>query len=222
MKSALKIKFLLYLSQPNHNQGFTKLGVLARLLICGTAVTALSFPFYTRNLHFLHLECGSANPRNLLYRSSCWRMPEAKSYVSAVNKSQGEYYTENGQFVTSSDDAAWSSLGVGIRTQTTNYMYRIRSLYPSNGPFQKKDGQMIIPEQPKQGKDYVMVIAQPLSPALKSYVGIVRLVEKSGNDKTTESIICESERGGVVQSNVIPPPFPHRDIQCPEGFGRIY
>lgn len=220
MKPELKAKLLLYFCKLNNNQGFTTLGLLVRLLIYGSAVTALSSSFYIVPCENCHENLSQmSRPRK-------GKQAEAKQYVSSVNKAQQAYYTENGQFVTTSDDAAWSSLAVGIKTQTTNYRYRIQSSYPSNGPFQKKDDKIdkIIPAKPKEIDDYVIVTAKPLSPALKSYVGIVGLVGKPDADKTSQAVVCESKEAGLIVKPIIMPPIPDsgwEEVSCPEGFQAI-
>lgn len=215
MKAELKAKLLLYFCKLSNNQGFTTLGWLVRLLIYGSAVTALSSSLYI-------VACENCHPN--LSRHNKRRQAEGKQYVSSVNKAQQAYYTENGQFVTSSDAAAWSSLGVGIKTQTTNYRYRIQSPYSSNGPFQKKDDK-IIPAKPKEIDDYVMVTAKALSPALRSYVGIVGLVAPvAGADKSSQGIVCESKEADLIVKPIIMPPVPPSGLQqvdCPEGFSAL-
>jgi len=215
MKLELKTKFLLYFFKPNNNQGFTQLGLLVRLFLYGTAVTALSFPFYTWN-------CPCNYCHTWFNYTHCNKQAEGKQYVSSVNKAQQAYYTENNQFVTSSDGAAWDSLAVGIKTQTYSYTYRIGcdSRFFGNGPFQKKDGQAIVPDKPIKCDNYVMVTAESLIPRLKSYVGIVGLVGKSDQDQTSQSIICEADRPGFV-TPVMPPGSPEQNILCPEGFEPI-
>ncbi|MFB2882057.1 type IV pilin-like G/H family protein [Floridanema aerugineum] len=217
MKPELKAKLLLYCCKLNNNQGFTTLGLLVRLLIYGSAVTALSSSFYIVPCENCHENLSQMS------RPGKGRQAEGKQYVSSVNKAQQAYYTENNQFVTTSDDAAWGSLGVGIKTQTTNYRYRIQSPYPSNGPFQKKDDK-IISAKPKEVDDYVMVTAEPLSPKLKSYVGIVGLVGKPDADKTSQAVVCESKEADLIVKPIIMPPVPPsglQEVDCPEGFSPL-
>ena len=219
MKTELKIKLLLYFFQPNNNQGFTQLGLLVRLFLYGTAVTALSFPLYTWHV-YPHSPCRDPHLWFDLRDINCDKQAEGKQYPSAVNKAQQAYYTENGQFLTTSDTAAaFASLGVGIKTQTSYYTYRIGCdpRFLGHGPFQKKDGQAIVPDKPIKCDDYVMVTAEALGTARKSYVGIVALVGKSDQDQTSQSMVCEADSPGFV-TPVMPPRSPEKDIQCPESF----
>lgn len=102
---------------------------------------------------------------------------EGKQYVSAINRSQQAYYTENGKFVTESTPEAWASLAIGIKTQTSNYKYSISPI----------------------GKNGVNAFADAtqINKTLKSYTGVVGLVTPvPGADKTTQAIVCETEKAG--------------------------
>lgn len=108
---------------------------------------------------------------------------EGKQYVGSMNKGQQAYFAENGGFGTSVD-----ALGLGIKTQTTNYNYSVRVTKKAafNYGVSRKD--------------------------LKSVVGAVFLVPVSpaaNNDKTTVSILCQANSPGNTQP---PNPIVQNDV----------
>jgi type II secretory pathway pseudopilin PulG len=93
------------------------------------------------------------------------KQSEAKQYVSAMNKGQQAIYAEEGAFSNSIN-----GLGIGIKTQTTNYNYSI--IATKNAAF-----------------NYGVARSNNLT----SYVGAVFLVpvsQAANNQKTTVSILC--------------------------------
>jgi len=50
------------------------------------------------------------------------KQSEAKQYVGSINRAQQSKYAENGSFANSID-----ALGIGIKTETTNYRYSIET-----------------------------------------------------------------------------------------------
>ncbi len=105
---------------------------------------------------------------------------EAKQYVSSMNKGQQAYFAENSAFGNSI-----SALGLGLKTQTTNYNYS--AIATKNAAFS---------------------YAVSRSNNLRSYVGAVFLVpvsQESYNEKTTASILCETNALGknIQPSNPI-------------------
>lgn len=154
MSIQMKAKWLLYFVNKNNNQGNIFINLLILLFIIGV-LAAIALPNFTPG----------ANDHK-------GRQAEAKQYVSSVNKGQQAYYVETKTFVTTSDEAAWGSLGVGIRTQTSNYKYTIQ------GDSKK-----------------ISALATPIRKNLRSYTGGVVLVE-TGKDKTTLAIVCESKKVG--------------------------
>ena len=105
---------------------------------------------------------------------------EAKQYVSSLNKGQQAIYAEEGAF---SNDV--NALGIGIKTQTTNYNYS--TISTKNAAF-----------------SYGVSIRE--TKELTSYVGAVFLVPVSkaaNNEKTTVSILCAANSPGNTQ-----PPAP--------------
>ena len=155
MSTEFRVKWLLYLLRKNGNQGFTFWELIFVCFILGILV-AIALP-------------------NFLSQACKGKQAEGKQFTSAVNKAQQAYYTENKLFVTGAVDAAFTSLGVGIKTQTANYKYSISC----------------------DTKNLVSVLATPISPALKGYAGTVGLVG-SGVDKTSQAIVCEANSAGTT------------------------
>ncbi|MCL1466809.1 type IV pilin-like G/H family protein [Argonema galeatum] len=153
MNTTFKTKLLLHLNQKKQQtgeQGFTLIELLVVIIIIGI-LAAIALPSF-------------------LNQANKGKQAEAKQYTSSVNKGQQAYYTEFGSFVTGTDDPAWNSLGVGIKTQTTNYAYKIVANAVQADVLATQNG-------------------DSLKKALKPYTGGVRLV--GTGDKTTQAVVCE-------------------------------
>ena len=101
-------------------------------------------------------------------------LSEAKQYVSSVNKGQQEKYADDGAFSNSIN-----TLGLGLKTQTTNYNYSTIST-----------------------KNAAFSYGVARSNNLTSYVGAVFLVpvsQAAKNEKTTVSILCAANSPGNTQ-----------------------
>src|SRR4028119_2405225 len=99
---------------------------------------------------------------------------EPKQYVSSMNKGQQAKYAEDGAF---SDSI--NALGLGIKTQTTNYNYSTLST-----------------------KNAAFSYGVARSKNLRSYVGAVFLVpvsQAANKEKTTVSILCAANSPGKTQ-----------------------
>ena len=92
------------------------------------------------------------------------KQSEAKQYLASINKGQQAYYAENTKF--GSNIAA---LGIGIKTATSNYTYSIGT----------------------SGTGGVTSAGKPAT-GLKGYAGAVALIGPAGQDKTTQTILCET------------------------------
>ncbi|MDJ0515324.1 MAG: type IV pilin-like G/H family protein [Trichodesmium sp. MO_231.B1] len=87
----------------------------------------------------------------------------ARSYISSINKGQQAYYQENSKFSDNIND-----LGLGIKSETTNYSYDISRINSSS---------------------YIISTATAKYHQLKSYFGIVYL-----QDSRTQTMICETDK----------------------------
>ncbi|WP_445175133.1 type IV pilin-like G/H family protein [Microcoleus sp.] len=102
------------------------------------------------------------------------KQSEAKQYISSMNKGQQVKYAEDGAFSNS-----MNALGLGLKTQTTNYNYSI--LATKNAAF-----------------NYGVARSNNLT----SYVGAVFLVpvsQAANTKKTTVSILCAANSPGNTQ-----------------------
>ena len=120
--------------------------------------------------------------------------PEAIVYISSMNKGQEAYFVEKSVFSTSV-----KALGIGIKTETTNYKYSLVST--KKATFNYGVSKQIY---------------------LKSYVGGVFVIpatkvdsNSSKNKITTTSILCQADSAGTIK-----PPEPTNQngkIACATG-----
>jgi hypothetical protein len=123
-------------------------------------LAAIAFPFVT--------SCGPA-PKA--------KESEAKQYIGSMNRGQQAKYADDGAFSNSIN-----ALGLGIKTQTTNYKYSISAT--KNAAF-----------------TYGVSIRETKN--LKSYVGAVFLVpvsQAANKEKTTVSILCAANSPANTQA----------------------
>ena len=142
MKTEFKAKFLQHINKRRQDQGFTLIELLFVIIIIGI-LSAIALPAF-------------------LSQANKAKQAEAKQYLSSINKGQQAYYAENPSFGTSV-----AILGLGLKTQTTNYSYTINGSTSS-----------------------ASALAGPIG-VLKGYAGGVGLVA-AGEAKTTQSILCET------------------------------
>ncbi len=152
MKTEFKAKFLQYVSTKKKEEGFTLIELLVVIIIIGI-LAAIALPSF-------------------LSQANKAKQSEGKQYVSSINKGQQAFYAENTKF---GSDVA--ELGIGLKTQTSNYTYSI----------------------PTPSGSQANSLATPLNTeALKGYAGGVGLVAVAGSDaKTTQSILCETTVPGT-------------------------
>ena len=112
------------------------------------------------------------------------KLSEAKQYVSSINKGQQVKYAEDGAFSNSIN-----ALGLGLKTQTTNYNYSTIST-----------------------KNAAFSYGVARSNNLRSYVGavfLVRVSQAANKEKTTVSILCAANSPGNTQP---PAPILQNDV----------
>ena len=150
MKTEFKARFLQHLNQKRQDKGFTLIELLVVIIIIGI-LSAIALPSF-------------------LNQANKAKQSEAKQYAGSMNRAQQAKYAENGDFVTDVD-----ALGIGIKTQTSNYKYAIA----------------------KGGNSNVGNQAISLSDALLSYTGTVALITPTGQtDATTIAILCQAAKAG--------------------------
>lgn len=147
MKTEFKAKFLQQLNQRREDKGFTLIELLVVIIIIGI-LSAIALPSF-------------------LSQANKAKQTEAKQYVASINKGQQAYFAENTQFA-----ADVTTLGIGLKTQTTNYTYTVGVI---------------------TGAGATAAATQGTGSPLKGYAGAVALVGTGGSEaKTTQSILCES------------------------------
>jgi hypothetical protein len=119
---------------------------------------------------------------------------EARQYVGSMNRAQEALFIENSAFATSFD-----ALGLGLKTETTNFKYSIRATK-------------------KAAFNYAVAKENDL----KSYVGGVFLVPaknfepNAAKEKiTTTSILCEADFPGTIKPGE--PTYENGKIACGKG-----
>jgi len=133
------------------------------------------------------------------------RESEGRTYISSMNKGQQVYYVDEGNFSNSINN-----LGLGIKTDTNNYSYRILS--PMN-PVQNVEE---LKPSPLDEKSKI-AFATPQRADLKSYMGIVWSFTLSDGNSTTERFVCESSKEGILYPSTVAKVL-KEDIPCPPDF----
>ncbi|ODH01782.1 general secretion pathway protein GspH [Nostoc sp. KVJ20] len=178
MKTELKAKFLQHiLNKKNENEGFTLIELLVVIIIIGI-LSAIALPSF-------------------LNQANKAKQSESKTYIGSMNRAQQAFYLEKNAFASQAD---FGSLGLGIATQTTNYIYKIAG----GGA-----GASIVTNQAS-----TVVNLAPL----KTYVGGVGVAVQSGtSEATTVAILCEADKarvnGGADGSDAITDP-----TSCPTNY----
>ena len=154
MKTEFKARFLQHLNQKRQDKGFTLIELLVVIIIIGI-LSAIALPSF-------------------LNQANKAKQSEAKQYTGSMNRAQQAKYAENGQF------ASMDNLGLGIKTQTTNYTYSVT------------------PAAPSTTTQTVANVGTPIVTALKGYTGTVQLGTSTGaeSETTTVAILCESGKAG--------------------------
>jgi type IV pilus assembly protein PilA len=157
------------------NSGFTIIELLIFMTISGL-LSSVSLPKF-------------------LTQSQKAKQAEAKNFVGKMNRAQQAYYLEHNNVF--ANNAHFKDLGVGMQTQTQNYIYSITG---------GGNGTPVVTSQ--------AILKQVKSP-LKSYVGgVSATLQPRTNNIVIQSILCEAAKSGisggvttgVVQYSVIGPP----------------
>jgi type IV pilus assembly protein PilA len=150
MKTEFKAKFLQHINKRRQDQGFTLIELLVVIIIIGI-LSAIALPSF-------------------LSQANKAKQTEAKQYVSSVNKGMQAYYAENTKFTTDV-----GALGLGLKTQTTNYSYTI-----ADGGTQANGGATTAASPSNKG-------------ALKGYGGAIALTAPDASGASgTQTILCET------------------------------
>jgi type IV pilus assembly protein PilA len=184
MKLEFQAKFLQHLNQKKQqDEGFTLIELLVVIIIIGI-LAAIALP-------------------SLLSQVNKGKQAEAKQYIGAINRGQQAYFLENDTF-----GSDISLLGLGIKTQTVNYVYTIKpAAAAGNGSI-----------------GAVNNIGSALGSTLKSYVGVNFTSQPQVNNPASEVLtlgfVCETEavgdKGTVAADGA--PWGKDGDTSCPTGF----
>ena len=158
MKTEFKTKFLQYLNQRNQEEkGFTLIELLVVIIIIGI-LSAIALPSF-------------------LNQANKAKESEAKQYTGSMNRAQQAKFGEIGGFVTDSID----KLGIGIKTQTTNFNYSISGASNTNAAN----------------------TGVPRIAALRAYTGSVVVGQVAATSETTTlAVLCVSK--GTQQTALAP------------------
>ncbi|NET31959.1 MAG: prepilin-type N-terminal cleavage/methylation domain-containing protein [Cyanothece sp. SIO1E1] len=157
MKTEFKAKFLHHLLEKRkQDEGFTLIELLVVVIIIGI-LAAIALPSF-------------------LNQANKARASEAKTYVGSMNRAQQAFILENREFVTA--QANFTELGLGIQTQTDNYVYEVDDTTTISG-----------------GALSTATPTTTTAPAiLRGYVGTVAVgLTAVGGEATSLAILCESK-----------------------------
>ncbi|MHC0061517.1 type IV pilin-like G/H family protein [Nostoc sp. UIC 10890] len=159
MKTELKAKFLQHiLNKKNENEGFTLIELLVVIIIIGI-LSAIALPSF-------------------LNQANKAKQSEAKTYTGSMNRAQQAFYLEQNQFAAQAD---FGKLGLGVATQTTNYIYKIEGGGTGSPSLVSNQADTVIGTAP-----------------LKTYVGGVSIATQSAtSEATTIAILCEADKARV-------------------------
>jgi len=151
MKTEFKAKFLQHINKRRQDEGFTLIELLVVIIIIGI-LSAIALPSF-------------------LSQANKAKQTEAKQYLSSVNKGLQAYYAENSVFT-----ANVSDLGLGLKTQTTNYKYAVAD----SGTQAATGG--------------ATSAATPIVGGLKGYAAAVALTAPDPSGASgTQTILCETK-----------------------------
>jgi len=162
MKLDFQAKFLQHLNKKKQDKGFTLIELLVVIIIIGI-LAAIALPSF-------------------LNQANKAKQSEAKTYTGSMNRGQQAYYLENDEFSTEI-----GQLGLGIKTQTANYIYKSDNLSTS-------------PPIGITNRGYP--VAGQSAP-IKAYIGGVNVATiQATSEATTLAVLCEAKQPPAVQGDL--------------------
>ena len=192
MTTQIKAKLLQHFAAKKGSKGgFTLIELLVVIIIIGI-LSAIALPSF-------------------LNQANKARASEAKTYVGSMNRAQQAYFLENGNFAfngadasLTSDDLAFSALGLGITPNTENYIYAITDVSPAGG---NAVSSTATPSQgvPAAGNPPV----EDPGASIKQYYGVAKVgVTTAGGDATTLASLCEALTPPLSNNSTMYTPAP--------------
>ncbi len=155
MKTEFRTKFLQHLIQKKEDEGFTLIELLVVIIIIGI-LSAIALPSF-------------------LNQANKAKQSEAKQYTGSMNRQQQAFYLEKGGFT-----STLGTLGLGIKTETVNYVYAISGAAGAGIASITQASQ-------------VTNLGQAKPKVLKSYIGGVSAsTVQATSEATTLAVLCES------------------------------
>jgi type IV pilus assembly protein PilA len=184
MKLEFQAKFLQHLNRRNtQDEGFTLIELLVVIIIIGI-LAAIALP-------------------SLLAQVNKGKQAEGKQNIGTINRTQQAYFLENDSFT-----SEVTTLGVGIKTQTVNYKYTIKTGSPL----------------PNGGVGAANNRAEALGATLKSYLGQNFTQQPTVNNPASEvltlAFVCETNTVGPTGATATTGAAvaPTAATGCPNGF----
>jgi type IV pilus assembly protein PilA len=155
MRTELKAKFIQHLNRKQSEKGFTLVELLVVIIIIGI-LAAIALP-------------------NFLSQNAKAKQGEAKQNISAINRVQTAFRTENASFASNFDVLAIGSLvGNAGTVSTTNYSYILSSSI-----------------------DTSTIVAQSKDSSIKSYTGGNIRYTNTASQSTVSATVCENLQPGT-------------------------
>jgi type IV pilus assembly protein PilA len=180
MKSEFQAKFLQNLLKKRENEGFTLIELLVVIIIIGI-LSAIALPSF-------------------LNQANKARESEAKQYVGSMNRAQQANYLERTTFTTD-----FGQLGLGIASQTTNYVYSMGSPSAANTfPLGTSGSGSTVAHDTAKVTSAIGTAAGPINTTtLRAFFGVVDVGLDSagsvaGQTATTTAKLCQKITPGAL------------------------